>query len=195
LGNDELLGTLKAFQREGKIRTFGLSPRSPQDALQAVNQYPFDAIEVNFNLIDQRALEIGLFERANEGRTGVIVRTPLVFGFLSGRLTGNEEFPVIDHRANWPRVQLQRWAQAPERFAFLFQGRTPVQAALRFCLEFGEVSTVIPGMMNCREVEEDLQASQIAPLSAEEMNRIQSIYQTHEFYDKNSKKVSDDDAG
>jgi hypothetical protein len=38
-------------------------PALPQDALQILEEaFPVQVLEVNFNLIDHRALEIGLFD-------------------------------------------------------------------------------------------------------------------------------------
>ena len=129
-------------------------------------------------MIDQRAIENGLFALAKEREVGIIARTPLVFGYLTGKLDGNEQFQGIDHRTNWPKEQLQRWAKAPNLFSFLYEGkdRTPAQTALRFCLEHSAVSTVIPGMMNINEVRENTEASDMPPLTDEEMERIRRIY-------------------
>ena len=103
----------------------------------------------------------------------------------------DEQFQGTDHRANWPKDQLARWAEAPQLFSFLFEGqsRTPAQVALRFCLSFEAVSTVIPGMMNTMEVTENAAASAMPPLTDAETDRIRSIYQDHEFYDRTFQKV------
>lgn len=184
------LETLRMLQKEGKIRTFGISVRSPDDGLTAIEKFNFPVVQVNFNLIDHRAIENGLLELAKRRNTGVIARTPLCFGYLTGKLTGNDKFKGLDHRMNWPKEQLQRWASAPNLFAFLNQGkdRTPTQLALRFCLDQEAISTVTPGMMNCSEVEENIEASTLEALSAQEMERIKFIYKSHIFYDPSCKK-------
>jgi len=194
--NEEIIQTLEGFQKEGKIRTFGISVRCPDDGKIAIEKYNFPVVQVNFNMIDQRAIENGLFKLAKERKTGIIVRTPLVFGYLTGKLTGDEQFEGIDHRANWPNEQLQRWANAPSLFSFLWEGkdRTPAQVALGFCFDYDMVSTVIPGMMNTRQVEENTEASEMPHLTGEELERIRQIYQNHEFYDRSFKKVKDNGA-
>ena len=102
----------------------------------------------------------------------------------------NEKFEGIDHRANWPVEQLQRWARAPDLFSFLNQGkeRTPAQLALRFCLDYESVSTVIPGMMNCNEVRENVLANGLDALNVEEKARIKLIYENNIFYDNTAKQ-------
>ena len=190
--NDEVVGTLQDLRGAGKIRAFGLSARNPADAKAALERYPFEVVQVNFNLIDQRALENGLFELCREGGIGVIARTPLAFGFLSGHLTGEETFPGRDHRNNWPREQLRRWAEAANLFLTLNEGtdRTNVQLALQFCLSSPAVSTVIPGMMNEAEIRENTGASDRPPLTERELAAIQDIYASHTFYDPGIKPAA-----
>jgi aryl-alcohol dehydrogenase-like predicted oxidoreductase len=187
--NNDLLHSLETSKSEGKIRSYGISARSPGDAMQAIDEFGFRIVEVNFNMIDHRALDLGVFDRARQDNLGVIVRTPLTFGYLTGKLRGDEQFQGTDHRANWPKDQLARWALAPQLFSFLFEGKscTPAQMALRFCLSFDAVSTVIPGMMNTLEVAENAAASVMPPLTDAETDRIRSIYKDHEFYDKSAK--------
>jgi aryl-alcohol dehydrogenase-like predicted oxidoreductase len=89
-------------------------------------------IQANFNLIDQRAVETGLYALAEKTGVGVICRTPLVFGFLTKQISGETKFEAGDHRANWPKDQLDRWTESAGLFDFLQKNRTAVQAALRF---------------------------------------------------------------
>jgi aryl-alcohol dehydrogenase-like predicted oxidoreductase len=193
-GNRDLLDTLEALRKEEKIRAYGISARTPGDAVRAIDEFGFNVVEVNFNLIDQRALTNGLFERAQKDMLGLIVRTPLTFGYLTGKLSGNEQLQSTDHRANWPKEQLKRWANSTQLFSSLFEGksRTPAQVALRFCLDFEAVSTVIPGMINSREVLENMTASNMPSLTVPEIDLIMRIYREKEnqFYDKDFQKVT-----
>jgi len=188
----ETLEVMTELQEAGLIRSYGVSVRSPADGIMAVQQFDVAAIEVNFNLIDQRAIENGLFELAQRVQAGIIVRTPLCFGYLTGQLRGDEQFEGIDHRANWPTGQLQRWAEAPEYFSSLAESRnsTISQLALRFCLDQESISTVIPGMMNAEQVLENAVSSQLECLTDEEKTQIHHIYQANSFYDKNAKQES-----
>ena len=188
-GDPAIMETLRELQQAGKIRAFGASVRSPADGVLAIREFDLPVIQVNFNLIDQRAITCGLFDLATQRGTGIVIRTPLCFGYLTGKLNGNETLPGKDHRANWPVEQLRRWAGAPDLFSFINEGRsrTAVQLALRFCLDHPAVSTVIPGMMSQAEVRENLAASALEPLSTADLERIRLVYANHDFYDKNAK--------
>jgi len=60
--------------------------------------------------------------------------------------------------------------------------QTPAQFALRFCLSFPAVSTVIPGMMTPAHVEEKIQASDFDSLLDSERSAIMSIYREQGFF-------------
>jgi aryl-alcohol dehydrogenase-like predicted oxidoreductase len=187
---DEILGALERLRANGTIRAYGLSARSPSDAAMAVERYGVAVVQVNFNLIDHRATDDGLLALCAARGVGVIARTPLCFGFLSGRLTGEETFAAGDHRANWPREQLRRWASAPAVFRSVIQDdrRTLVHLALQWCLSNPAVSTAIPGMLTRAEVEEDTAVTAFPPLTEAEVIAIRRAYREHVFYDPSAKQ-------
>ncbi len=187
----ELLETLETFRREGKVRHYGISVRSPKDGLAAMNKFQFSTVQANLNLIDHRAIECGLLDLCAKKNIGMIARTPLCFGFLTGGLSSQTTFADGDHRKLWPKAQQNRWANAVALFEQLYQarGETPALFALRFCLSQKAVSSVIPGMMNVREVEENAQAASLEPLTPHELEGVREIYAAHEFYDPSSKGI------
>ena len=190
----DTLDWLDGLKREGRIRSCGVSARSPAEALECLERFPFDAIQANFNLIDQRAVECGLFATCRERGVGVIARTPLCFGYLTGTLTGAKSFEGRDHRANWPESQLQVWAAAPGLFSRFYgasTGLTAAQFALGFCLAEPAVSTVIPGMMTTAQVEENCAAGTMPPLPPDTVAECRQIYGRHSFYDKGAKSKQD----
>ncbi|MCF8479502.1 MAG: aldo/keto reductase [Rhodospirillum sp.] len=189
---DALTGLFSDLRDKGMIGGLALSARSPSDALEALEvlALPFDAVQVNLNMIDQRAVENGLLSLCHRRGIGVIARTPLCFGYLTGRLTGQDHFPGQDHRANWPDDQLSRWAGAPGLFDALHgpaSGRTAAQLALLYCLAQPGVATVIPGMMTQQQMEENLVAATLPPLTEAELDRITTIYRANTFYDTGAK--------
>ncbi|MBI3044313.1 MAG: aldo/keto reductase [Betaproteobacteria bacterium] len=183
--SDETLDALQSLQREGKARAIGLSARSPEEGRAAAGRFGFACLQINFNLLDQRAAERGLFDLAAREGTGIIVRTPLCFGFLTGRYTARDPFHERDHRGRWSADQRERWASAPERFAALISelpGQSPAQFALRYCLSYTCVSTAIPGMLTASHVEENAGASALPPLDEAERARIAGIYRQSSFF-------------
>lgn len=180
--DDRIVGVLSDLKKEGKIRFYGISVKSPNDGIPAINKFGFSVIQINFNMMDQRAAANGLLNLAHEKDVGIIVRTPLNFGFLSGKVS-HLNFHPSDHRSTWSQEQLRRWADAPHLFSKLNEGkeRTLSQLALRFCLAYDSVSTIIPGMMHPSEVDENVKTSDMKPLDESEILEINKIYKNSKF--------------
>ena len=181
----EIIALLEEFRAAGKIRAWGFSARSPEEARVAVEEFFAPAIQVNFNLTDQRAQSGGLFALCQKQKTGVIVRTPLCFGFLTGKYSSKQNYDAADHRSRWSPEQLQSWEQANDVFAFLFKanpGDTPAQIALRFCLSFDAVSTTIPGMLTVAHVLENAAASGRPALPVDQLARAIQVGGCTEFF-------------
>ncbi len=182
--DSRILSCMQALQRDRKIRAFGISVRSPEDGLAAVTRFGIKCLQVNFNLLDQRAIENGLFDLCLEHGVGVIVRTPLCFGFLTGQYSASEQFDPIDHRSRRSPAQREKWAGAYQLFTSALRNpgaQTPAQLALRFCLSFPAVSTAIPGMLTTAHVDENIRASELGGLPDSERAAIISIYRQQDF--------------
>lgn len=170
---------LEALVKEGKARVAGVSARSPQEALLLVERHGFRSVQVNLNLLDWRAIDCGLLERCRALGVGVIARTPLCFGFLTGRYRCDDVSDPYDHRARWPREQLERWIGAAASYGAVINSggeQTSGQKALRFCLSFDAVSAVIPGMLTAEQVQENILASSLGALTPEELILVERIY-------------------
>lgn len=177
----EIIGTLERLRAEGKIRHFGVSVKSPVEALAVLGDCQPAAIQVNLNMLDWRAIECGTLARALACGVGVVARTPLCFGFLSGAVTSETRFADGDHRAGWPRDRLARWTEATAAVmaaAASPPSQTWAQTALRFCLSFDAVATVIPGPLTATEAVENAMSSDLGVLEPEVVGRIGAVYRT-----------------
>ena len=184
-GNPEVYATLEDLMRQRMIRGFGVSVKAPHEAVAIIEHHDVASIQINLNMFDVRAVETGLLDVAAERKIGIIARTPLSFGFLSGAVTADTAFPPGDHRRGWPRAQLERWvegAQALNVAADAPADQTRSQVALRFCLSFPAVSTVIPGILTPAEAEENGAASEFGPLSRAACSRILDLNRTQSFF-------------
>jgi aryl-alcohol dehydrogenase-like predicted oxidoreductase len=191
-GGSEPLEIMKNLQKEGLIRSYGVSLRSPDDGLVLLRNSGVGSIQVNFNLADQRARLNGLFDLCRKKGVGVIVRTPLCFGFLTGQYSETSKLSESDHRRKWSVEQVGLWNNASKLFDD-FLGRekqTKAQFALRFCLSYDAVSTVIPGMLTVAQVEENAASSKLGALPAGDLKSVESLYARHDFFiQKKSKKI------
>jgi aryl-alcohol dehydrogenase-like predicted oxidoreductase len=178
-GNDRLFSALETMRHEGTIRAYGISAKSPDEALLFATRYHPACLQVNFNLSDLRALRNGLFETCRARDIGVIVRTPLAAGFLTGQLGVSDTFAASDHRRRYGAEMRARWIDAVRRLRPVFDDAphaTPAQNAIRFVLSFEAVSAVIPGMMRVSDVREDLGTARLPNLQKRRRHAVEAIY-------------------
>jgi aryl-alcohol dehydrogenase-like predicted oxidoreductase len=174
---------LDRFQAEGKIRAYGFSTPAPADAAALLDYPKTTSFQVNCNVLDWRAVDSGLFEGAVTRRISIIARTPLAFGFLTGAITTDTVFSPDDHRSRWSRAKIRAWLESADAlFAALTEaGYTGSRAALalRFCLSFEPVATVIPGMLTPEEVRANVAACAEGPLDPLLMQCTERVYRQH----------------
>lgn len=182
--NPETFEFLESAKKQGLIREYGISLESPTQGFEAIQKYDFAVIQTNFNLIDQRSLDSGLLQYCHDSNVGVISRTPLNFGFLTGKYSNSDQFSSLDHRSHWSERQRSIWSNAYKLFSEIkeSQKQSDIDFALRFCLSFPQISTVIPGMLTKGHVDDNILASQLGELSENTLNQIKVIYQANNFF-------------
>jgi len=136
-------------------------------------------LQINLNMLDLRAIESGVLLAAAKNGVGIIARTPLNFGFLSGNLDETVSFTKNDHRSRWSKKQIDRWcadARAIRNQLVSYRSQEPSTVAIRFCLSYSEVATTIPGMMFAQEVLANIVASEYGGLEKEELDIVSDLY-------------------
>jgi aryl-alcohol dehydrogenase-like predicted oxidoreductase len=182
--NSEIFSTLESLKQEGKIRLIGITTKSPDESLIAIDKNDFKSIQVNFSLIDQRALENGIFKKCQEKGVGIIGRTPLCFGFLTGKYDAKQSFPSSDHRSLWSKEQVDQWANAYKLFTkeITTEHQTNAQIALRFCLSHPALSTTIPGLLTKEHVDENALCSDLGAFPDTVIEKFRIIYNNNVFF-------------
>ena len=184
-GLDDSFETLDRMRRAGQIRAIGVSVRAPADIAAFIPRYPVDAFQVNLNLLDQRLVTDGALNLARSHGAAVVARTPLCFGFLSGLLDEKADFDAADHRSRWSANQIRLWQSGAGLFAEMLAepGQTRIHAALRFCLSFDGIASVIPGILTPEEAHANASASALGSYPAAALARIRAAYDSHSFFD------------
>ncbi len=141
-----------------------------------------------FNVFRRKPAE-QLFERARARNVAVIVRLPLASGLLGGKMSTNTQFESNDHRTynrdgnafnvgeTFAGVGFERGLALTEQVKQLVpKGLTLGQFAMRFCLDFEAVTTVIPGASKAAQVIDTAAASEAPPLSVECHQALERFY-------------------
>jgi aryl-alcohol dehydrogenase-like predicted oxidoreductase len=184
----EIFGLFDDLEEEGKILNLGVSVEKVEEALKAIEYPNVTTIQIIFNMFRQRPSEL-FFKAAARRDVGIIVRVPLASGLLTGRYDKASTFGERDHRhfnregtafdkgETFSGIPFEIGLQAVEELKALFPEQENLAAvALRWILDFEEVSTVIPGASMLEQVVSNLQASELAPLTAKVRQRVDEIY-------------------
>lgn len=137
---------LRLLKKSGKIRCVGVSLYNENDIDFALSNPLIDCIQLEFSLLAPQPYLPRLNEISEKG-VGVIVRSCLREGFLTGKYSSNSQFPdTTDQRHKLSRREIRKLIAQVERFRFLEDANiTLMQAAARYPLSFAETSTVILG--------------------------------------------------
>jgi aryl-alcohol dehydrogenase-like predicted oxidoreductase len=165
---------LYQLKKDGKIKHAGWSVQSFQESSQAhiLNQYHelIDCIQVRYNLLEREA-EDKLFPLAEKYGVGVIVRIPLLFGFLTGKFDENSEFSEDDHRRmNLSKEKLVGYKNELKNVKSLFDefpDDSMAVTSLRFCISHPACHTVIPGAKTPKQVRENCLAGELGTIPAD----------------------------
>jgi aryl-alcohol dehydrogenase-like predicted oxidoreductase len=184
----ETFDALDTLVKEGKLRYYGVSVEKVEEALKAIEYPNVQSVQIIFNIFRQRPADL-FFEQAQRRQVGILARLPLSSGMLAGKMTRNSSFEESDHRGGNRHGE---WFDRGETFSGLdydtglqaVEELRPIvpadesmaQMALRWILMFPAVTCTIPGAKRPSQVEENVNAGDLPPLSNEVMTQIRSIY-------------------
>jgi aryl-alcohol dehydrogenase-like predicted oxidoreductase len=185
---DSTFEALDRLQEDGKVRNYGVSVEKVEEARMALSYPNVKSVQIIFNIFRQKPAE-EFFPLAEERDIGILARVPLASGLLSGKMSADRTFAEDDHRffnregeafdrgETFSGVDFETGLEAAEELKELVpEGHTLAQFALRWILMHPAVSCAIPGGKNPSQVEDNVAAAEMAPLSDEAMRRVREIY-------------------
>ncbi|MFZ4453028.1 aldo/keto reductase [Salibacterium aidingense] len=189
LEDGRVFQVLDTLQQEGKIRHYGVSVETVEEGLICLQQPNVRTLQVIFNIFRQKPLE-ELLPKAKANGVGILARLPLASGLLTGKFTKASTFAEDDHRRfnregekfnvgeTFAGLPFEKGVELSEALNWIAEGRgNMTRGALRWILDHKEVSCVIPGFKTVNQVEDNLQASESAYYSKEEMEQLKLFYQ------------------
>jgi aryl-alcohol dehydrogenase-like predicted oxidoreductase len=187
--NPEVFGVLDDLVREGKIRYYGVSVEKVEEALKAIEYPGVQSVQIIFNIFRQRPADL-FFTEAKRRKVGILARLPLSSGMLAGKMTRTAQFAPDDHRAGnrqgewfdrgetFSGVNFETGLEAVEALRPLVSpGVSMAQFAMQWILNFDAVTCAIPGAKRPAQVEENIAAADLPPLSPEKMQAVRAVYE------------------
>ena len=189
LRRGEVFGWLRDLQQEGKIKAWGASVETAEEALMCLEQEGLASLQIIFNLFRQKPADLVL-PRAKERNVAIIVRLPLASGLLSGKMSKETKFAENDHRTYNRDGQKfnvgETFAGLPfetgvelvdELRQFGPEDQPMAEWTQRWILDHEAVTVIIPGASRVEQASGNADVSAAAPLSAEVHAKLQSFYQ------------------
>jgi aryl-alcohol dehydrogenase-like predicted oxidoreductase len=166
----EFIDLLELLKQQGKIRFYGISCASNEDAFLCMNHPGISSVQITFNLLDNKyAPEI--LSTAKEKNVGIIARNPRAQGHLTGEFS---DIMAETYAKDISEFEIKK--EKAKRFNFLINNkRTLAQAALHYVLNFEGVSAAIPRAVNSKQLSEILGTLNAPSLMDSEFSRILSV--------------------
>ncbi len=108
---EKILSLFEKFKKDGKIRAIGASIKGcdvTQKTVDLSNQYiksnKIDVLQVIYSIFRQKNSEV--FKIAKDNKVGIVARTILENGFLTGKYFPGHVFKGNDHRKRWNQNNL-----------------------------------------------------------------------------------------
>lgn len=186
--DDAVFDALDTLVAEERIRAYGVSVETCEEALAAIARPGVATVQIILNCLRLKPLE-EVLPAAREAGVGILARVPLASGLLSGRYDETTTFDPTDHR-NFNRhgeafdigetfagVPYEVGLAAVRELASLVpEGVTMAQFALRWVLDQPGVTVVIPGARDAAQVQANVAAAAVAPLSAAQHEGVREVY-------------------
>ncbi|HUL47809.1 MAG TPA: aldo/keto reductase [Steroidobacteraceae bacterium] len=167
---------LYALKKAGKVRFVGASIYSAGDIDHVIDRTHLDGVQLPFSLLDPDPflLRVG---RLRQSGLGVLVRSALKEGFLTGKFRSDATFPEPqDQRHRWSAAKIARTVEAVERLRFLeADAGSMVRAAVAYPLSYPEVSSVLLGTKTAAQAEGNFRQIPGARLGSAGLRRISAL--------------------
>jgi aryl-alcohol dehydrogenase-like predicted oxidoreductase len=175
--------TMEKLKAQGKIRAVGFSFHLYSGSwIEQIAPFlragVIDVVQVGISLMLPEPMDI-LLPIIKESGTGFVARESLANGFLTDSFTVEGPFNNGDPKANLPREKIQEKLDKANQFKFLLD-RSPgisslPEAALHWTVSIPEVSIVIPGAKNIKELEQCISGADAVPFDKATMDEIRDI--------------------
>ncbi len=184
----EVFGILDDLAAAGKIRHYGVSVETVDEAIRSLAHPNVMSVQIIFNLFRTKPAEV-FFAEAKRLRVAVLARVPLASGLLTGKMTASTGFEPDDHRAfnrkgeafdrgeTFSGIDYETGLAAVEELKKIVPpGVSLARFALRWILMFDAVSCAIPGGRRPSQAEENASAADLPPLTEAQMRACREVY-------------------
>jgi aryl-alcohol dehydrogenase-like predicted oxidoreductase len=179
---EETMKALVKLQELGKIRYIGLSNFTANQIEACLQHGDIVSLQPPFNLFEREA-EQAILPSCRQNGIATLVYGGLCRGMLTGKFTGDDQFPRGDLRRGDPKFKPDRFKQYVKAVEDLKKiaasyGKTVAQFALRWALQQPGVTAVIAGARTAAQVEDNAGASGWS-INPEDLEKVDALVARH----------------
>ncbi|PTI42060.1 aldo/keto reductase [Staphylococcus succinus] len=188
LKDGSVFKVLDQLTEEGLIRHYGVSVESVEEGLICLEYPNVASLQIIFNMFRQKPLE-KLIPKAYQQGVGIIARVPLASGLLTGKFTSETKFSEDDHRKfnengesfnvgeTFSGLGLQKGVELANQLQWIEEDRPSMaSAALKWILDYKEISCINPGFRNVKQVKQNLATLDTKSFTESEKLEIEKFY-------------------
>ncbi|RIN24740.1 aldo/keto reductase [Staphylococcus succinus] len=188
LKDGSVFKVLDQLTEEGLIRHYGVSVESVEEGLICLEYPNVASLQIIFNMFRQKPLE-KLIPKAYQQGVGIIARVPLASGLLTGKFTSETKFSEDDHRKfnengesfnvgeTFSGLGLQKGVELANQLQWIGEDRPSMaSAALKWILDYKEISCINPGFRNIKQVKQNLATLDTKSFTESEKLEIENFY-------------------
>ena len=185
---EDILGNLKKFVDDGKIRHVGLSNETPwgtKKFLEVAKEKRLPrmmSVQNPYNLLN-RTYEVGLAEISIRDQIGLLAYSPLAIGYLTGKYRNNQipkKSRLDVDRDFWTRYNKPNAEKAVEAYYQIAKKNNidMAQMSLKFCEIQPFVTSVIIGATTMEQLKTNIESVNVKLTDEiiKEINQVQKIY-------------------
>lgn len=190
LQQGDIFESMRKLIAKGKIKQWGASVESMDEALICVQQHDLCSLQIIFNIFRQKPIE-KILPMAKEKNVAIIVRLPVASGLLAGKFTKDTKFGEDDHRSfnrngqafnvgeTFAGLPFEKGVELADQLKqFVPREMTMAQFALRWILDFDAVSVIIPGASKPAQAADNAKASDLPQLGNDLHEKLKDFYET-----------------
>ena len=161
---DETIEAFELLKQQGKIRYYGISSIRPNVIKEYIKKSSIVSVMTQYSLLDRRPEEVTL-ELLHQNNIGVLVRGSVAQGLLINKVAK----PYLDFSVE----DVARMARVVNELSG--KERTATQTAIKYVLHQKAVTSAVVGMRTMEQVEEAVNAVNVADLTTSELEMLKNI--------------------
>ncbi len=178
INSGSIYGIFDKLKKEGKIRYCGVSTGTDEETMQLIADNKVDALQIFYNLLHIRPNKIFISNAFNND-IGLIIRSPLSSGVLTGRYNYNTRFSSEDDRSEFlfgktliSRVDMVK--KIVEQYS-LGENYNILQFSLNYPLSNKKISTIIPGVSKSRQLDDILKLEEVKRMNSNFFSEVEEF--------------------